>query len=94
MSVEDPEFLALAVARALQLREDVEQVVRGRYVGPMTVVDPDSGGVVELEVWKDPQSGGIFAVDASYLEGVTDMIPSPFSVVGQEVYLHLDLDRG
>ncbi len=39
-----------------------------KYVCEITVEDPDSKAPVELSVFKDSISGGMFAVDSSYLE--------------------------
>lgn len=50
-----------------------------RFVTTVTVPDPDTGAPVELEVWKDPASGGLLAVDASFLDQVADRIPNPFN---------------
>ena len=49
------------------------------YVTEVTVTDPDSKQPVDLEVWKDPQSGGLLAVDASFVERVEGIILSPFN---------------
>ena len=37
-----------------------------KFVKEITVVDPDTGGDVHLEVYKH-QNGGMFAMDSSYL---------------------------
>lgn len=49
-----------------------------RYVDVAKVIDPDSNALVELEVWKDEISGGLFAVDASFIEQVDAVVTSPF----------------
>ncbi len=58
-----------------------------KYVKEITVVDLDTGGDVELAVYKH-ENGGMFAVDSSYIDQVarTDeddnvIIPDPFSDV-------------
>lgn len=56
---------------------------KAKYLGEIEVTDPDSKGTVTLEVYKHP-NGGIFAIDASYLEqefddDVNPSIPDPFS---------------
>lgn len=38
------------------------------FVKEITVQDPDTGDNVQLEVYKH-ENGGLFAMDASYLEG-------------------------
>ena len=56
------------------------------YVTDVHVTDPDSGLPIELEVWKDPVSGGLLAIDASFVERVGEVITSPFNA---HQYLHL-----
>ena len=34
----------------------------------VTVIDPQSGGCVEVTIFKDPESGGMFGIDSSFLE--------------------------
>ena len=55
------------------------------FVKEVTVKDPDSGGYVELAVFKHNETGGMFAVDSSYLDQCFDddtnpRIPDPFSL--------------
>ncbi len=57
----------------------ISDIVKTKYVTSITVQDPDTGEDVELEVHKDPESGGIFAIDASFLDQVTDTLPSLFN---------------
>lgn len=40
------------------------------YIKEITVIDPDSGGEVEVEIWKCQTTGGIFGVDASFMDQV------------------------
>ena len=40
------------------------------YITEICVTDPDSEGDVHCEVWKDNNSGSIFAIDSSFLEQV------------------------
>jgi hypothetical protein len=54
-------------------------VIEARFVTQITVTDPDSKGGVELEIWKDPTSGGLVGIDASFLDHVDDAIPNPFN---------------
>ena len=42
------------------------------FVAQVTVTDPNTGADVELEVYKH-QNGGMFAIDASYLESIGDI---------------------
>lgn len=55
------------------------------FVKEITVIDPDSKGEVELELYKH-ECGGMFAIDSSFLDQVarTDdfdrpIIPDPFT---------------
>lgn len=63
------------------------------FIKTITVKDPDTLAPVELEVYKDEESGGLFAIDSSYLDQVLlkkgDGIPSPFN---KSKILHL-IDR-
>ena len=49
------------------------------YISETVVIDPDSGEDVTLEIWKDPSSGSIFAVDASFVDQVSSTMPSPYN---------------
>jgi hypothetical protein len=55
------------------------KTVEAIFIQEITVVDPDSKGAVEVEIWKDPVTGGIFGIDASFLDH-TDrkFVVSPF----------------
>ena len=57
-----------------------------KFVKEITVQDPDTGGDVEMEVYKH-QGGGMFAIDSSYLDQVHDddtypVVPDPFTGAG------------
>ena len=61
------------------------------FVKEITVIDPDSKGEVELEVYKH-ENGGMFAVDSSFLDQVarTDdydrpIVPDPLCDVEDDV---------
>ena len=59
-----------------------------KFVKEITVQDPDTGGDVEMEVYKH-KNGGMFAIDSSYLEQVHDddtypIVPDPFTGAGNE----------
>lgn len=41
------------------------------WVTEVTVYDPDTGGAVELSVYKH-ENGGMFAIDSSFVEQVLD----------------------
>lgn len=54
------------------------------FVKEIVVIDPDSKAPVELSVFKHNESGGMFAIDSSYLDQCFDddqdpVIPDPFS---------------
>ena len=53
--------------------------LKAKYVKFIEVTDPDTGAEVELEVYKDPESGAMFAIDSTFLEQVHQIIPSPFN---------------
>lgn len=50
------------------------------FIKEITVVDPDSGLEVEIAIYKDIGSGGIFGVDSSYVAQLEDgeNVFSPF----------------
>ena len=55
------------------------------FVKEVSVKDPASGGFVEMSVFKHNDTGGMFAVDSSYLDQCFDddtdpVIPDPFSM--------------
>lgn len=61
-----------------------------KFVNQIIVIDPDTQGEVELEVYKH-ENGGMFAMDASFIDQCIDsddydrtIIPDPFSDNGVE----------
>lgn len=40
-----------------------------KFVTEVKIIDPETGGVVEVSIYKHP-CGGVFGVDSSYLEQV------------------------
>ena len=60
-------------------REPTMDPLKAQYVKFIEVTDPDTGAEVELEVYKDPESGAMFAIDSTFLEQVRQIIPSPFN---------------
>jgi len=57
-----------------------------KFVKEITVIDPDSKGEVQMEIYKH-ENGGMFAVDSSYLEQCCDedsypIIPDVFTANG------------
>jgi hypothetical protein len=53
-------------------------VTKATRIKTIVVEDPDSKADVELDVFKDPLSGSVFAVDASFIDQVSVLIPSIF----------------
>lgn len=51
------------------------------FVTELTVTDPDYDAPVEIAVYKDKSSGGMFAIDSSYLLSLDDDEPviEPFN---------------
>ena len=39
-----------------------------RLLGQEPVLDPDSGAFVQIAIYKHNESGGLFAIDASFLD--------------------------
>lgn len=65
-----------------------------KFVTEITVIDPDSGLPVEIDVFKHEGSGGMFAVDASYLDQCFDddtdpVINDVFSTVTKKTTIGL-----
>lgn len=52
---------------------------KAKFLYTIQVRDPDTNAPVELEVWKNNESGGIFAVDVSFLDQVHHVVNSPFN---------------
>lgn len=78
-----------ATASAQAQHAGAKSAPRGlaHYITEVTVTDPDSNAPVEVAVYKDPVSGGMFAVDSSFLLTLSDDDPviEPFN--GREVLL-------
>ena len=52
---------------------------KAKLITEITVFDPDSQMFVEVAIYKDPVSGGIFGVDSSFLANTDEDVVSPFS---------------
>jgi hypothetical protein len=50
-----------------------------KLVDIVQVVDPDSGDSTEIEIWKDLESNALLGVEASFMDGVSDRIYSPYN---------------
>lgn len=62
-----PLFQAAHVAQSNFLIEDSSKN-KASFVTELSVVDPDTGGDVNLVVFKDDTSAGLFAIDGSFIE--------------------------
>lgn len=62
-----------------------------KYLQDVDILDPDSKGYVTLSVYKDPKSGGVFAIDSSYLDQVTDIVPLPFTKSMEDIIEWVEL---
>lgn len=60
---------------------------KGIYIRQITVTDPDTGGDVIVEIYKDPETGGIFGLDSSYIEDSSGEVINPFTATGDGIYL-------
>jgi len=63
------------------------------YIKDIVIQDPDTGGDVEVTVFKH-QNGGIFAIDASYIDqvaeecaGGTPVVNDPFCEIVNDLVL-------
>jgi hypothetical protein len=74
-------------------------ISKAKFVEEIVVKDPDTGNLIEVEVYKH-ENGGMFAIDSSYLDQVaggppdeeesTDTaIPDPFAKFGEPTVLYL-----
>lgn len=52
------------------------KIVKAKFVQKISVIDPDTGNKVDMEIYKE-EGGGIFGVDASYLD-LEEPVLSPF----------------
>lgn len=48
------------------------------WAGEITVKDPETGADIEMEVWKCRLTGGMVAIDASYLDQVREKVANPY----------------
>lgn len=60
-----------------------------RLIQQIDIIDPDSKGVVNVCIFKH-ENGGLFGIDASYIEQVLDnygdaTIPDPFATDGRSI---------
>ena len=54
-------------------------VTESKYIGKVTVTDPDTDAPVELEIRKLVVSGAMVGIDTSYIEQEVDEVYSPYN---------------
>jgi len=71
--------------------------MKAKHIKDIIVIDPDSGGEVEVSIFKHP-GGGLFGLDTSYIEQVLDdetvdelQIPDPFDQSMKNIQITLDI---
>jgi hypothetical protein len=57
---------------------------KANFIKEVTVTDPDTGGEVQVSIFKDSSSGAMFGIDSSYIEQCLDedprgVVKSPFN---------------
>ena len=59
----------------------IEVMNKACFVSEVKVGDPDTNGQVDIAIYKDSESGGMFGVDSSYLMTLSDDDPvnNPFN---------------
>jgi hypothetical protein len=60
------------------------------YVNEITVVDPDTGGDVTITIFKH-ENGGMFGIDSSFLDQVSDCICDPFCDLDEDLTDYIEL---
>lgn len=65
------------------------KVPKAIHFSVVEVTDPDTLGVVLLSVAKDPLTGGIFAIDETFLDQVSDIVSNPFAA-GRVIHIPED----
>jgi hypothetical protein len=71
------EIAEAMVAKKRSLEHAQHAVVRAIYCKEVEVKDPDTKAPVHLSVYKDPSTGGMLAIDSSFIEQVEAVIPNP-----------------
>lgn len=61
-------------------------MIKGKHIQTITVTDPDSGGPVEVAIYK-METGGMVGIDESFLMNTDEPVYSPYDL-GEE----MDLD--
>jgi hypothetical protein len=69
---------------------------RAKFVKEIVVEDPDTGNLIEMEVYKH-ENGGMFGIDTSYVDQVLGdgesmelCIPDPFATFDEPTTLYLE----
>ena len=68
------------------------------HITEVTVTDPSSGGEVQVSIFKDPTSGGMFGIDSSFIEQNFDedeevYVKTPFITHQTSLdFIELDVD--
>ena len=62
---------------------------KANFIVDVTVIDPDSGGEVQVSIFKH-ERGGMFGLDTSYIEQVldeTNIISDPFESFENDIFI-------
>ena len=54
-----------------EIRKVLRFIKGGKYVKEIMITDPDTGGEVDIAVYKH-EGGGMFAIDSSFIDQVLD----------------------
>ena len=65
--------------RKTEKKTDKRLAFQCLLVDIVSVVDPNSGDTVEIEIWKDPESNALLGVEAGFMDGVSECIYSPYN---------------
>lgn len=53
--------------------------LKAAYVTEVKVEDPDSGTIVTVGIYKDPDSNGLFGAEKRFLEQIWQHVQSPYN---------------
>lgn len=53
--------------------------LKAAYVTEVKVENPDSGTIVTVGIYKDPDSNGLFGVEKRFLEQIGQHVQSPYN---------------
>jgi hypothetical protein len=74
-----PYFLRVKGGRRLGCYMGYMAKVPTKWVGVVTVCDPDTGLPVQVEIRKDMESGAMVGIDCSFLESDVGPVYSPYN---------------